>query len=61
MIEAGQLSEYDEKSSDDNESVLEEDGAVRQLLNKDLSFLFTAPRTRSGRMVRTSNNAVLWM
>ena len=61
LIEADQLSEYDDKSSDDNESVLEEDGAVHQLLNKDLSFLFTAPRTRGGRMVRTSNKAVLWL
>ena len=61
MIEADQLSEYDDESSDDNDSVLEEDGAMHQLLNKGLSFLFTARRTRSGRMVRTSNKAVLWM
>ena len=61
-IEADQLSEYDDDSSDDNDSVLsEEDGAEPQLLNKELGFLFTAPRTRSGRMVRTSTKAVLWL
>ena len=61
-IEADQLSEYDDDSSDDNDSVvLEEDGAEPQLLNKELGFLFSAPRTRSGRMVRTSNKAVLWL
>ena len=48
--EADQLSEYDDDSSDDNDSVLE-DGAEPQCLNKQLGFLFTAPRTRSGRMV----------
>ena len=52
---------YDDDSSDDNDSVLEEDSAEPQLLNKELGFLFTAPRTRSGRMVRTSNKAVLWL
>ena len=52
--------EYDDDSSDDSDSVLEEDSAVPQLLNKELGFLFTAPRTRSGRMVRTSNKAVPW-
>ena len=39
--------------------LLEEDGVEPQLPNKQLSFLFTAPRTRSGRMVRTSNKVVL--
>ena len=35
-IEADQLSEYDDDSSDDNDSfVLEEDGAKPQLLNKE--------------------------
>ena len=32
-------------------SVLEEDGAEPQLVNKELGFLFIEPRTRSGRMV----------
>ena len=61
ISEADQLSECDDDSSDDNDSVLEEDGTEPQLLNKELGFLYTAPRTRSGRMVRTSNKAVLWL
>ena len=40
-IETDQLSEYDDNSSDDNDSVLEEDDAEPQLLNKELGFLFT--------------------
>ena len=59
ISQADQLSEYDEESSDDNDSVLEENGSQPQLLNKELGFLFTAARTRSVRMVRTSNKAVL--
>ena len=59
ISEADQLSQYDDDSSDDNDSVSEEDGAEPQLLNKELGCLFTAPRTRSGKMVRTSNKAVL--
>ena len=59
ISEADQLSQYDDDSSDDNDSVSEEDGAEPQLLNKELGFLFTAPRTRSAKMVRTSNKAVL--
>ena len=51
ISEADQLSEYDDDSSDDNDSVLEVDGAEPQLLDKELGFLFTAPRTRSGRML----------
>ena len=47
-----QLSKYDDDSSDDSDSVLEEDGAEPQLRNRELGFLFTASRTRSGRMVR---------
>ena len=61
ISEADQLSQYDDDSSDDNDSVSEEDGAEPQLLNKELGFLFTAPRTRNGRMERTSNKAVLWL
>ena len=60
ISKADQLSEYDNDPSDDNVSVLE-DGAEPQLLNKELGFLFTAPRTRSGRMMGTSNKAVLWL
>ena len=60
-IEAGQLSKCDDVSFDDNDSVLDDHRAEPQLLNKELGFLFTAPRTRSGRTVRTSNKAVLWL
>ena len=60
ISKADQLSEYDNDSSDDNVSVLE-GGAEPQLPNKQLSFLLTAPRTRSERVVRTSNKAVLWL
>ena len=58
---SSEISEYDEESSDDNDSVLEENDSQPQLLNKELGFLFTGARTRSGRMVRTSNKAVLWL
>ena len=61
ISEADQFSEYDDDSSDDNDSVLEEDGAEPQLLKEELGFLFTEPRIRRGRMVRTSNKAVLWL
>ena len=61
ISEADQLSEYDDDFTDDNDSVSEEDGAEPQFLNKELGFLFTAPRTRSGKMVKTSNKAVLWL
>ena len=61
ISEADQLSEYDDNFSDNNDSVLEEDGAEPQLVNTELGFLFAAPRTRNGRMVRTSNKAVLWL
>ena len=47
ISEADQLSEYDDDSSDDNDSVAEEDGTEPQLLNKERGFLFTASRTRS--------------
>ena len=53
--EADQLSEYGDDSSDENDSVLEEDGAEPQVPSKELGFLFTAPRTRCWRMVRKSN------
>ena len=35
-----QLSKYDDDSSDDSDSVLEEDGAEPQLRNRELGFLF---------------------
>ena len=61
ISEAGHLSEYGDESSDDNDSALEEDGTYPQLLNKEIGFLFTVTRTRSGGMVRASNKAVLWL
>ena len=39
ISEADQLSQYDDDSSDDNDSLSEEDGAEPQLLNKELGFL----------------------
>jgi len=40
---------------------VEKDGAVHHTQNSELGFLFEAPRTRSGRIVKTSNKALLWM
>ena len=34
---------------------------IRSWEGREILFLLTAPRTRSGRMVRTSNKAVLWL
>ena len=42
------LFEYDDNSSDDNDSVLEEDDAEPQLLNKELGFLFTHQEQEAG-------------
>ena len=58
-----QQSEYDDDSSDSDSDdfVVEEDGAVHHTQNSELGFLFEAPRTRSGRIVKTSNKALLWM
>ena len=39
ISEADQLSEYDDDFSDNNDSVLEEDGAEPQLLNTELSSI----------------------
>ena len=47
-IEADQLSEYDDDSSDDNDSVLEEAGAEPQRLNKELGFLFQHQEQETG-------------
>ena len=57
-----QLSEYDD-DSDDNDSddfAVEEDGAIRDMQNEELGFLFASRRTRSGRIVKTTNKALLW-
>ena len=54
-----QLSEYDDDSSTakSSESLSEEDGAIRDMQNEELGFLFASRRTRSGRIVKTTNNA----
>ena len=58
-----QQSEYDDDSSDSDSDdfVVEKDGAVHHIQNSELGFLFEAPRTRGGRIVKTSNKALLWM
>jgi hypothetical protein len=68
--EVDQLSEYDNSSeSSDSLSAAEEvkeeyDGqneANNYVQNKELNFLFAPGRTRSGRVVKTSARAMLWM
>ena len=36
------------------------DDAIRNMQNSELGFLFAPPRTRSGRLVKTTNKALLW-
>ena len=57
-----QLSEYNDNSSDNDSDnfAVEEDGAIRDMQNEELGFLFASCRTRSGRMVKTTNKALLW-
>ena len=57
-----QLSEYDDDSSDNDSDdfAVEEDGAIRDMQNEELGFLFASRRTRSGRIVKTTNKALLW-
>ena len=55
-----QLSEYDTASSDNETDDDVEDRAFSRRQNKELGFLFAARRTRSGRLVTTSNRAVLY-
>ena len=57
-----QLSEYDDDSSDNDSDdfAVEEDGATRDMQNEELGFLFASRRTRSGRIVKTTNKALLW-
>ena len=61
--EDDQLSEYNDDSSEndsDEFSVREEDGAFRDVRNEELGFLDAAPKTRTGRIVKTTNKALLW-
>lgn len=57
-----QLSEYDDHSSDNDSDdfAVEEDGAICDMQNEELSFLFVSCRMRSGRIVKTINKALLW-
>ena len=57
-----QLSEYDDDSSDNDSDDFagEEDGAIRDMQNEELGFLFASRRTRRGRIVKTTNKALLW-
>ena len=57
-----QLSEYNDDSSDNDSDdfAVEEDGAIRDMQNEELGFLFASRRTRSGRIVKTKNKALLW-
>jgi len=57
-----QLSEYDNDSSyndSDDLIAVEEDGAI-SYMQRELSFLFASRRTRSGRIVKTTNKALHW-
>ena len=56
-----QLSEYDKDSSDNDSDdfAVEEDSAIRDMQNSELGFLFASGRTRSGRIVKTANKALL--
>ena len=39
---------------------LRKDGAGSDMQNEELGFLFASPRTRNGRIVKTTNKALLW-
>ena len=57
-----QHSEYGDDSSDNDSDdfAVEEYGAIRDMQNEELCFLFASRRTRSGRIVKTTNKALLW-
>lgn len=56
-----QLSEYDDDFSDNasDDFTVEEDGATGDMQNEELGFLFTSGGTRSGRIAKTTNKALL--
>ena len=58
-----QLSEYDDDSSDNNSDdfAVEEDVAIHDMQNEELSFLFALHRTQSERKVSTTRKVFLWM
>ena len=49
-----QLSEYDDESSDNDSDdfAVEEDGAICDMQNEELGFLFASRRTRNGQIVK---------
>ena len=57
-----QLSKYDDDSfdNDSDDFAVEEDGAIRDMQNSELSFLFALRRTQSERKVTTTRKALLW-
>ena len=56
-----QLSEYHDNSSDnDSDDFAVEEPAICDMQNEELGFLFASRRTRSGRIVKTTNKALLW-
>ena len=57
-----QLSEYADDFFDNepDDFAVEEDGAIGNMQNSELGFLFASRRTRSGRIVKTTNKASLW-
>ena len=62
-VNMDQASEYDtdsEPEEDENVSAHQESSQEVGVKNRELNFLFMAPRTRSGRIIRTSFRALLW-
>ena len=57
-----QLFEYgdDFSDNDSDDFAVEEDGAIRDMQNEELGFLFASRRTRSGRKVTITRKAFLW-
>ena len=56
-----QLFEYDDDSDNDSDgSVVEEDGAIRDMQSEELCFLLASRRTRSGRKVTITRKVLLW-
>ena len=58
-----QLSEYNDDSSDNDSDdfAVEDDGAIHDVQNEELSFLFASRRTQSERKVTTTRKVLLWM
>ena len=56
-----QLSEYDDDSSDNDcdDFAVEEGSAICDMQNEELGFLFASRRMRFGRIVKTTNKALL--